>query len=70
MWEPKLRTPGIARSSWLPCDDDAPLLRQRRARLGEPVHEEVLLLELGEQLLARAGARSRCRRRRATPSAT
>ena len=33
-------------------DDDAALLREGGPRLGQPVHQEVLLLELREQLLA------------------
>ena len=55
MWEPKLRTPGMARSSLLPRGHDASLLREGRARLGDPVHQEVPLLERGEQRLAEAG---------------
>ena len=55
MWAPKLRTPGMAGSSLLASVVIRDLLRQRRARRGEPVHEEVPLLEVGQELLVQAG---------------
>ena len=52
MCEPKLRTPGIARSSLLALLGDPPHRLERRAGLLDPVHQEVGLLKVGQELLA------------------
>ena len=51
MWAPKLRTPGMARSSLLACSVIRTISGMRGAGLGHPVHQEVPLLERGQQRL-------------------
>ena len=51
MWAPKLRTPGIARSSLLASVVMRTSSGCEVPGIGQPVHQEVALLELGEQRL-------------------
>ena len=53
MWAPTWVTPGTASSRCCSLRHDPRHLRQRGARLGVEVHQEVLLLERREQVLAR-----------------
>ena len=49
IWAPKLRTPGMARSSLLARVVMRCISGQRRAGNGDPVHQEVALLERRQQ---------------------
>ena len=55
MCEPKLRTPGIARSSRLAARTIRASSGREVPGVGHPVHQEVAFLELGEQGLTELG---------------
>lgn len=58
--DPKFRTPGTARSSLLTWTVNALHRFERSSRLADPVHQEVGLLEIGQEFFSKEGNGDGC----------